>query len=133
MLSTSLMSTFQISKFGGLTRAKQAVELCSSLGIAMTIEVNHINIATIDTVAIIAMTIKVFNLYFHSFLKYKKSSKKITFKYHNENFHACNAFLTSMVSIVYCEGLLGGRHHHCSHTPSRPQVPDSIILCHHRF
>ena len=28
----------QISKFGGLTRAKQAVELCSSLGIAMTIE-----------------------------------------------------------------------------------------------
>jgi len=28
----------KISKFGGLTRAKQAVELCSSLGIAMTIE-----------------------------------------------------------------------------------------------
>ena len=32
---------FQISKFGGLTRAKQAVELCSSLGIAMTIEVSN--------------------------------------------------------------------------------------------
>ena len=47
---------FQISKFGGLTRAKQAVELCSSLGIAMTIEVININIAVI---AIIAMTIEV--------------------------------------------------------------------------
>ena len=28
----------KISKFGGLTRAKQAVDLCSELGIAMTIE-----------------------------------------------------------------------------------------------
>ena len=28
----------QISKFGGLTKARQAVELCSALGIAMTIE-----------------------------------------------------------------------------------------------
>merc|ERR1719431_179468 len=28
----------KISKFGGLTKARQAVELCSSLGIAMTIE-----------------------------------------------------------------------------------------------
>jgi L-alanine-DL-glutamate epimerase-like enolase superfamily enzyme len=28
----------KISKFGGLTRARQAVELCSSLGLAMTIE-----------------------------------------------------------------------------------------------
>jgi len=28
----------KISKFGGLTRARQAVELCSRLGIAMTIE-----------------------------------------------------------------------------------------------
>jgi L-alanine-DL-glutamate epimerase-like enolase superfamily enzyme len=28
----------KISKFGGLTRAKQARDLCSSLGIAMTIE-----------------------------------------------------------------------------------------------
>ena len=28
----------KISKFGGITRAKEATELCSHLGIAMTIE-----------------------------------------------------------------------------------------------
>jgi L-alanine-DL-glutamate epimerase-like enolase superfamily enzyme len=28
----------KISKFGGLTKAKQAIDLCSDLGIAMTIE-----------------------------------------------------------------------------------------------
>ena len=34
----------KISKFGGLTRARQAVELCSRLGIAMTIEVRSSNL-----------------------------------------------------------------------------------------
>jgi L-alanine-DL-glutamate epimerase-like enolase superfamily enzyme len=28
----------KISKFGGLTKAKQAIDLCTDLGIAMTIE-----------------------------------------------------------------------------------------------
>ena len=28
----------KISKFGGLTKAKLAIELCSELGIAMTVE-----------------------------------------------------------------------------------------------
>ena len=42
-VTPSQKEMFQISKFGGLTRAKQAVELCSSLGIAMTIEVININ------------------------------------------------------------------------------------------
>ena len=28
----------KISKFGGLTKAKQAIELCAELGLAMTIE-----------------------------------------------------------------------------------------------
>ena len=74
------MSTFQISKFGGLTRAKQAVELCSSLGIAMTIEV--------------------LNQYFPNLLKYKKIAKRLHFKYCDDNVHDCNDFLTSMVSIV---------------------------------
>lgn len=35
---TADVVNIKISKFGGLTRARQAVELCSSLGLAMTIE-----------------------------------------------------------------------------------------------
>ena len=37
LFSSIARCSVQISKFGGLTRARQAVELCSSLGLAMTI------------------------------------------------------------------------------------------------